>query len=278
MSSASRTSEWTSERVAETFLGFFRARGHLELPSSSLVPENDPTVLLTTAGMQQMIPYMVGRAEPPAPRLCSIQKCFRTTDIDSVGDRAHLTFFEMLGNFSIGDYFKAEMIPMAFELVIEGFGIAAERLWVTVHPSDDEAPGLWRSVGIPEQRIVEDESNFWGPPGASGPCGPDTEIYVDRGVAFGCGRDDCRGPLCDCDRYLEIWNLVSMQFFQDADGERTPLTQRNIDTGAGLERITSVLQDTPSVYETDLFLPIINRAGELADKQYGTDEATDYAL
>jgi alanyl-tRNA synthetase len=278
MSSPSRTTEWTSERVAETFLGFFRERGHLEQPSSSLVPESDPTVLLTTAGMQQFVPYMLGRAEPPAPRLCSIQKCFRTTDIDSVGDRAHLTFFEMLGNFSIGDYFKPEMIPMAWELVTQGFRISAERLWVTVHPTDDEAPGLWRSVGLPADRIVEDESNFWGPPGASGPCGPDTEIYVDRGDAFPCDKQRCLGPLCDCERYLEIWNLVFMQYFQDTDGRRAPLERPNIDTGAGLERVTSVLQDTPSVYETDLFLPIITRAGELADKAYGSDEATDYAL
>lgn len=278
MSSPGRTTEWTSERVVATFLDFFRSRGHLELPSSSLVPENDPTVLLTTAGVQQMISYMLGRAEPPSQRLSSVQKCFRTTDIDSVGDRAHLTFFEMLGNFSIGDYFKAEMIPMAWELVTQGFEIAPERIWVTVHPTDDEAPGLWRSVGLPPERIVHDESNFWGPPGASGPCGPDTEIYVDRGVAFGCGRADCRGPLCDCDRYLEIWNLVFMQYFQDADGNRTPLAQRNIDTGAGLERITSVVQDTPSVYETDLFLPIMNGAGEMAGTRYGADDATDYAL
>ncbi len=272
------TSEWTSERVAETFLDFFRSQGHVLIPSSSLVPENDPTVLLTTAGMQQMIPYMLGRAAPPARRLCSIQKCFRTTDIDSVGDRHHLTFFEMLGNFSIGDYFKADMIPMAWEIVTRGFGIPAERLWVTVHPTDDEAPDLWRLVGLPQERIIHDRSNFWGPPGASGPCGPDTEIYVDRGAAFGCGREACLGPLCVCDRYLEIWNLVFMEYFQDTDGNRTPLDPRNIDTGAGLERITSVLQDTPSVYETDLFLPIINGAGELAGKRYGADEGIDYAL
>ena len=278
MTSPRHTNEWTSERVAETFVEFFRGRGHLQLPSSSLIPENDPTVLLTTAGMQQMIPYMLGRAEPPGPRLCSIQKCFRTTDIDSVGDRAHLTFFEMLGNFSIGDYFKADMIPMAWELVTQAFGIPVERLWVTVHPTDNEAPGIWRSVGVVQDRIVEDESNFWGPPGTSGPCGPDTEIYVDRGPAFPCEREVCLGPLCDCERYLEIWNLVFMQFFQDADGNRTPLQQKNIDTGAGLERVTSVLQDTPSVYETDLFLPIMNGAGELAGTQYGADDATDYAL
>src|SRR4051794_11287864 len=181
MSSPPPRTEWTSERVAEPFIDFFRARGPLQLPSPSLGRESAPPFPLKTAGMQQMIPFMLGRAEPPSPRLCSVQKCFRTTDIDSVGDLTHLTFFEMLGNFSIGDYFKSEMIPLAWELVTQGFGMDPERLWVTVHPTDDEAPGLWRSVGMPDARIVEDESNFWGPPGASGPCGPDSEIYVDRG-------------------------------------------------------------------------------------------------
>src|SRR5437764_14341619 len=194
MSSPGNPTERTSERIAETFVGFFSARDHLPVPSSSLVPENDPTVLLTTSGMQQMIPYILGRASPPARRLCSIQKCFRTTDIDSVGDRAHLTFFEMLGNFSIGDYFKDQMIPMALKLVTAGLGIPIERLWVTVHPTDDEAPGLWRAAGLAADRIIEDETNFWGPPGASGPCGPDTEIYADRGAGAPCPREQCPGP------------------------------------------------------------------------------------
>ena len=283
MSRPGDSSGWTSEAIVEAYLGFFRDRGHLELPSSSLVPENDPTVLLTTAGMQPMIPYMLGKAPPPSRRLCSIQKCFRTTDIDRVGDRHHLTLFEMLGNFSIGDYFKDQMIPMAWELVTTAFRLPPERLWATVHPTDEEAPGLWRSVGLPAERIVLDESNFWGPPGASGPCGPDTEIYVDRGADMGCGqhdccrRDECQ-PGCDCNRYLEIWNLVFMEFLQDTDGMRTPLASRNIDTGLGLERVASVLQGTPSVYETDLFLPVIRGMEELAGVRYGDQELDDYAL
>lgn len=275
MSSAARV--WTSEDVAETYLEFFRSRGHLEVPSSSLVPESDPTVLLTTAGMQQFVPYMLGQRPPPSRRLCSLQKCARTTDIDKVGDRRHLTFFEMLGNFSIGDYFKEQMIPWAWELVTTGFQLATDRLWVTVHPTDDEAEAIWRSIGVPQDRIVADESNFWGPPGASGPCGPDTELYYDRGAPHGCGREGC-APGCDCDRYLEFWNLVFVQYSQDAEGNRSPLTQRNIDTGLGLERATSILQDTPSVYETDLFLPIIRGLETLCGARYGSDEAQDYAL
>ncbi|MBM2809420.1 MAG: alaS [Chloroflexi bacterium] len=268
---------WTSEAVAETYLSFFRERGHLQRASSSLVPDDDPTVLLTTAGMQQMIPYMLGRSAPPASRLCSIQKCFRTTDIGSVGDRRNLTFFEMLGNFSIGDYFKEQMIPWAWELVTEGFGFPVDRLWVTVYPSDDEAIALWQRAGIASDRIVADESNFWGPPGSSGPCGPDTELYYDRGLSFGCGRADC-APGCECERFLEFWNLVFMQYFQDTDGSRAPLARPNIDTGLGLERVTALLQDTPSVYETDLFLPIIRGAEELSGLSYGSNEKSDYSL
>lgn len=268
---------WTSEAVAETYLEFFRSRGHLEVPSSSLVPASDPTVLLTTAGVQQFVPYVLGQRPPPSPRLCSLQKCARTTDIDKVGDGRHLTFFEMLGNFSIGDYFKEQMIRWAWELVTTGFRMPADRLWVTVHPTDDEAVAIWRSIGLPHDRIVPDESNFWGPPGASGPCGPDTELYYDRGAAYGCGRESC-APGCDCDRYLEFWNLVFMQYSQDAQGNRSPLSERNIDTGLGLERLTSILQDTPSVYETDLFLPIIGGVETLCGARYGADEAQDYAL
>ena len=274
----SRAAEgWTSEAVAETYLAFFRSRSHLEVPSSSLVPASDPTVLLTTAGMQQLVPYMLGQSPPPSRRLCSLQKCARTTDIDRVGDRQHLTFFEMLGNFSIGDYFKEQMIPWAWELVTTGFHLPADRLWVTVHPTDDEATAIWRSIGLPPDRIVPDESNFWGPPGALGPCGPDTELYYDRGSAFGCGREGC-APGCDCDRYLEFWNLVFMQYYQDAQGDRSSLAEGNIDTGLGLERTTSILQDTPSVYETDLFLPIIRGVENLCGARYGSDEAEDYAL
>ncbi len=268
---------WTSEAVVEMFLDFFRSLDHQVMPSSSLVPEDDPTVLLTTAGMQQMIPFMLGRTPPPARRLASVQKCFRTTDIDSVGDERHLTFFEMLGNFSIGDYFKEQIIPWSWELVTRGYGIPGDRISVTVYPDDAEAVALWKSVGLPEERIIPDESNFWGPPGASGPCGPDTELYFDRGDAYGCGQPWCK-PGCDCERYLEFWNLVFMQYFQDTDGSRRPLEQRNVDTGMGLERLTAILQQAASVYETDLFRPIIQGVEELSGVPYGENERQDYAL
>lgn len=268
---------WTSDAVVTTFLDYFRALGHHVMPSSSLVPENDPTVLLTTAGMQQMIPFMLGRAVPPSRRLASVQKCFRTTDIDKVGDERHLTFFEMLGNFSIGDYFKAEIIPWSWDLVTRGFGVPAERVSVTVYPTDDEAVALWRSVGLPDERIIPDEENFWGPPGASGPCGPDTELYYDWGEEFGCGQAWCR-PGCECGRYLEFWNLVFMQYFQDTDGSRRPLEQRNVDTGMGLERATAMLSGARSVYDTDLFRPVIRGIEQLAGVLYGRDRRHDFAL
>jgi alanyl-tRNA synthetase len=275
---AQRSRPKTSDDVRRAFLDFFKSKQHLERPSSSLVPsQDDPTVLLTTAGMQPLIPYMLGRAQPPAPRMVSVQKCFRTTDIDAVGNPRNLTFFEMLGNFSIGDYFKPEAVSWAWELVTEWLRISPERVWITVHPSDDEARQLWLEIGIPSQRIGALEDNWWGPPGAEGPCGPDSELYFDRGEALGCGRPTC-APGCDCDRYLEFWNLVFMQFFQDRQGNRTALPRPNIDTGMGLERTTAIVQDVPSVYETDLFRPISDAVAALAGASYGRDQRTDYAL
>ncbi len=267
-----------SSEIRRAFLEFFREKGHVIVPSSSLIPYGDPTLLLTSAGMVQMKPYFMGEATPPARRLASSQKCFRTTDIEQVGNERSLTFFEMLGNFSVGDYFKEGAIAYAWELVTERFRLPPDRLWVTVHPDDGEAPILWRDmIGLPAERIVVDPSNWWGPAGETGPCGPDSEIYVDRGEEYGCGRPDCR-PGCDCGRYLEIWNLVFMQYYQDEQKRRTPLEMKNIDTGAGLERLAMVLQGTPSVYETDLFMPIIHRAEQLAGIQYGTGGKADYSL
>ena len=265
--------------VRAAFLRFFEERGHQRMPSSSLIPHNDPTVLLTTAGMQQMIPFFLGQETPPGKLLTSAQKCFRTTDIDSVGDASHLTFFEMLGNFSVGEYFKRDAIAYAWELLTKVYGLPAERLYPTVHPEDDEAPGLWQEIaGFPADGVTRLEDNWWGPPGASGPCGPDSEIYYDRGAELGCGNPDC-APGCDrCERYLEIWNLVFMQFFQDADGHRTPLKQRNIDTGMGLERLSMVLQGKNSVFETDLFRPIIDKFATLASTRYGENTEHDRAL
>ena len=268
----------TGAEIRERFLTFFESKGHTPLPSSSLVPRNDPTVLLTTAGMQQMIPFFLGRETPPAPRLASVQKCFRTTDIDAVGDERHLTFFEMMGNFSVGDYFKREAIAWAWEMLTQVLGLPADRLYPTVHPSDDEAPALWEEIaGKNAASITRLDDNWWGPPGASGPCGPDSEIYYDRGVEHGCGRADC-APGCECERFLEIWNLVFMQFFQDLDGIRTPLPKKNIDTGFGLERIALVVQGKASVFDTDLFRPIIDRFAAMAGITYGHDPKADASL
>jgi len=268
----------TGTEIRERYLDFFASKGHLRVPSSSLVPRNDPTVLLTTAGMQQMIPYFLGRETPPAIRLTSAQKCFRATDIDKVGNEHSLTFFEMMGNFSVGDYFKREAIAFAWELLTEVFKIPANRLYPTVHPEDDEAPRWWSEIaGYPDEAIVRLEDNWWGPPGASGPCGPDSEIYYDRGVEHGCGQADCK-PGHECERFLEIWNLVFMQFYQDLDGTRTPLPKKNIDTGFGLERVSMVLQGKESVFDTDLFRPIIDTFAALASTSYGKDARVDASL
>ncbi|HEX2923612.1 MAG TPA: alanine--tRNA ligase-related protein, partial [Chloroflexota bacterium] len=257
----------TGDEIRKAFLDYFQSKGSLVMPSSSLVPKDDPTVLLTTAGMQQMIPFMVGRKTPPKPRLTSCQKCFRTTDIDSVGNPRNLTFFEMLGNFSIGDYFKKDAIAFAWEFSKDYLKLPMEKVYITVHPTDDEAKGYWLQVGVPEERISYLEDNFWGPPGDSGPCGPDSELFIDLGPERGCGRPDC-APGCDCDRYLEYWNLVFMQFFQDVDGTRTPLEHKNIDTGLGLERMAAITQGCRTVYETDIFRPVLQAAEDLSHRKY----------
>ncbi|MBI2756598.1 MAG: alanine--tRNA ligase [Chloroflexi bacterium] len=268
----------TSDQIRAAFLEFWKERGSQVIPSSSLIPHNDPTVLLTTAGMQQFVPYFLGQQAPPSPRMTSVQKCFRTVDIDEVGDPRHLTFFEMMGNFSVGEYFKAEVIPWAYELVTQKLAFPAERLWITVHETDDEAEAIWLLVGVPPGRIVRlgDEHNWWGPPGKTGPCGPDSEIYFQQDPGHGCGFPE-DPPDCDCGR-LEFWNLVFMQYFQDERGVRTPLPRKNVDTGIGLERTTALAQGTPSVYETDLFLPIMQAAAEIAGTRYGADPTTDFAL
>ena len=212
----------SGEEVRRRFVEFFTERGHREVPSSSLVPHNDPTVLLTTAGMQQMTPYFMGLEQPPAQRMVSVQKCFRTVDIDEVGDESHCTFFFMLGNFSVGDYFKRESLEWSWEFLTRT-RYPADRLFPTVHPDDQDALRIWREViGIPDDRIGRLEDNWWGPVGATGPNGPDSEIYFDRGPEHGCGTPDC-APGCDCERYLEVWNNVFMEFVQLPDGTRTPL-------------------------------------------------------
>jgi len=269
---------WSGAEIRERFLRFFEERGHTRMDSSSLIPR-DPTVLLTTAGMQQMIPYFLGQETPPAKRLTTAQKCFRTTDIDEVGDDSHLTFFEMLGNFSVGDYFKREAIEFAWELLTRVYGIPAERLYPTVHQDDAESPGYWQAVtGIPAEAITRLDDNWWGPPGDRGPCGPDSEIYYDRGLEYGCGEADC-APACPrCDRFLEIWNLVFMQYYQDEHGARTLLKQPNIDTGMGLERLAVALQGVTSIYDTDIFRTIIDAIAQMVGTDYGKDAAHDRSL
>jgi len=269
----------TGDELREAFLSFFQDRGHTIIPSSSLVPHKDPTLLLTSAGMVQIKPYFLGLEAPPSRRLASCQKCFRTTDIDSVGDSKHLTFFEMLGNFSVGDYFKKEAISWAWEFVTKYLKLPEERLWISVYLDDDEAFAYWREVGVPAGKILRfgEEDNFWGPVGDAGPCGPCSEIHYDLGEEFGCGKAECR-PNCDCGRFSEVWNLVFTQYNQDQSGQRTPLPKPNIDTGMGLERTLAAIQGKPSPYETDLFSPLVNRICQLSGKEYGRKENTDRAI
>ncbi len=269
----------TGDELRQAFLSFFQDRGHKIIPSSSLVPRKDPTLLLTSAGMVQIKPYFLGLETPPSRRLASCQKCFRTTDIDSVGDSKHLTFFEMLGNFSVGDYFKKEAILWAWDFVTKHLKLPEERLWITIYLDDDEAFAHWRDVGVPAEKILRfgEKDNFWGPVGDSGPCGPCSEIHYDLGEEFGCGKAECK-PNCDCGRFSEIWNLVFTQYNQDQSGRRTPLPKPNIDTGLGLERTLAAIQGKPSPYETSLFSPFIDRICHLSGKEYGRDDNNDRAI
>ena len=279
----------TGNEIREAFLTFFEGKGHLRIPSSSLIPAGDPTLLLTNAGMVQLKPYFTGEMPPPSRRLTSSQKCFRTTDVGQVGDATHLTFFEMLGNFSVGDYFKEDAIRFAWEFVTQRLGLEPERLWASVFRDDDEAFHLWTTfTGVPPERIRRfgEEDNFWGPAGSEGPCGPCSEIHYDFGAENGCLQPDC-GPNCvnpvpatglPCDRFVEMWNLVFMQFYQDASGDRTPLPAPNIDTGMGLERAAVILQGKRSIYETDLFDSLVQSAAELCGRPYGRNPDDDFAL
>ena len=275
-----------AKEIRETYLSFFAERGHKIVPSASLVPSvHDPSVLLTTAGMQPFKPYFLGREQPPAPRLADVQKCFRTTDIEEVGNTArHMTFFEMLGNWSFGDYFKAESIPWGWELSTQGFGMDPERIWVTVFGGDEElglgpdeeAIEIWRATGVPEERIVRlgREDNFWQA-GPTGPCGPCSELYLDRGIEFGAEGER---PGDDTDRFLEFWNHVFMSYDLAEDGSLTPLPMKNIDTGMGLDRMAAILQDVPSVFETDHVRPLIDLAEELSGRRYDEGGAVTRAM
>jgi alanyl-tRNA synthetase len=269
----------TSDEIRQAFIEFFEARGHVLLPPWPLVPIGDPTSLFTSAGMQQFKPHFLGEQEPPAPRAVTVQPCFRTTDIEEVGDLSHLTAFEMLGNFSFGDYFKSEAIAMAWELLTGVYRLDPARLHITIFLDDEVAFGAWRDVGVAEDHIHRcgEDKNYWFSfpaevPGASGPCGPDSEIYFDHYPER--GLDGIRVAYDD-ERFLEIWNLVFMELYQHPDGHRTRLPAQNIDTGSGLERVAAVLQGKVSVFETDIFLPILEAAAAVACVDYTGGKATD---
>ena len=268
-----------SSELRALYLKFFQSKGHAVIPGASVIPENDPTVLFTTAGMHPLVPYLLGAKHPMGTRLTDVQKCIRTADIDEVGDASHCTFFEMLGNWSLGDYFKKEAIHWSWEFLTspEWLGIDKDRLAFSVFagdedcPRDDEAANYWRECGVQEDHIffLPKKNNWWGPAGMTGPCGPDTEMFIIADKAP-CGPD-C-SPACDCGRYLEIWNDVFMQYDKQADGSLLPLKQKNVDTGMGLERTISVLMGAKSVYETDLFADILAKIGEISGKTYGESE------
>ncbi len=268
----------SGNELREAYLKFFsEKKGHLRLPSFSLIPKDDPTLLLIGAGMAPLKPFFTGKMKPPRTRVTTSQRCVRTGDIENVGRTArHQTYFEMLGNFSFGDYFKGEAIPWAWEFLTEVIELPKDKLWVTVYPDDDEAIAIWKSQpGFPQDHIVKMDDNFWeiGP----GPCGPDSEIYIDLGEERGCGKPTCAVG-CDCDRYLEIWNLVFTQYDRQEDGSYKDLAHKNIDTGCGLERLASVVQGKKTNFETDLLYPIIEYASKVSGVKYGEDEKKDVSL
>lgn len=265
--------------IREKYLSFFESKGHLRLPSFSLIPKNDKSLLLINAGMAPLKPYFTGKEIPPSRRVTTCQKCIRTPDIEKVGKTArHGTFFEMLGNFSFGDYFKKEAIPWAWEFVTKVLELPEDRLWVTIYEEDDEAFEIWnKDVGLAPERIVRmgKEDNFWEI--GTGPCGPCSEIYFDRGEDKGCGKPTC-GVGCDCDRFIEFWNLVFTQFDKDAEGNYNPLPKPNIDTGMGLERIATIMQEVDSIFDVDVIREITDFVGELAGIRYGENKNYDVSL
>ncbi|MGB9857087.1 MAG: alanine--tRNA ligase [Dictyoglomaceae bacterium] len=263
-----------SQEIREKFIKYFVEKGHLHLPSASLIPADDPTLLFTTAGMVPFKPYFLGQGIPPAKRITTIQKCFRTTDIERVGTTPrHLTFLEMLGNFSLGDYFKKEAIEFAYEFLIKELQLPLSSLWISIYEEDEEAFEIWHKyIGIPRERIIRlgKEDNFWGPPGPTGPCGPCSEIYYDFGPK-NKEEENCK-PGDPCDRFMEIWNLVFMTYYMDEEGRMTPLPQKNIDTGMGLERITTVVEGVNNVFETDLFQPLIEEIRNILNQKDSVTE------
>ena len=272
--------KWTSlNDLREKYLAFFESKGHLRLPSYSLIPNNDKSLLLINSGMAPMKKFFTGEEEPPRNRVCTCQKCIRTPDLERVGHTArHGTYFEMLGNFSFGDYFKEEAIPWAWEFLTETLEIPSDLLWPSVYEHDDEAYAIWRDkIGVPEEHIVKlgKADNFWEH--GSGPCGPCSEIYFDRGIKFGCGSPDCK-PGCDCDRFMEIWNNVFSQFNNDGKGNYTELAQKNIDTGMGLERLACVMQGVGNLFEVDTVRALLDRVCEISGKTYGASWENDVSI
>jgi alanyl-tRNA synthetase len=270
-----------ANELRSLYLKFFKEKGHAVIPSASIIPENDPTVLFTTAGMHPLVPYLLGAKHPEGKRLTNVQKCIRTGDIEEVGNDTHCTFFEMLGNWSLGDYFKEEAIKWSWEFLTseKWLGIPKEKLYVTVFEGDEDAPRdmesyeHWRGLGVAEDHIffLPKEHNWWGPAGLTGPCGPDTEMFIDTGKEK-CSKD-C-SPACSCGKYVEIWNDVFMEYNKTADGKFEPLSQKNVDTGMGLDRTIAVLQGVDSVYDTDLYQGIMDKISELAQFEYRKDQET----
>ena len=272
--------KWTSlNDLREKYLAFFERKGHVRLPSFSLIPNNDKSLLLINSGMAPMKKFFTGEEQPPKNRVCTCQKCIRTPDLERVGHTArHGTYFEMLGNFSFGDYFKEEAIPWAWEFLTVDLEIPVDLLWPSVYEQDDEAYAIWRDkIGVPEEHIVKlgKADNFWEH--GSGPCGPCSEIYFDRGLKWGCGSPDCK-PGCDCDRFMEIWNNVFSQFNNDGKGNYTELAQKNIDTGMGLERLACVMQGVGNLFEVDTVRALLDRVCEISGKTYGAEWATDVSI
>lgn len=272
-----------ANELRKMYIEFFKRNNHAEIETSSLIPENDPSVLFTTAGMHPLVPYLLGEKHPAGTRLTDVQKCLRTGDIDEVGDTSHLTFFEMLGNWSLGDYFKEESIKMSFEFLTKELGIPIEKISVTCFegdekvPKDTESSHIWESLGIDKNHIFfyGRKENWWGPAGQTGPCGPDTEIFYDT------GKEKCSencGPACNCGKYLEIWNNVFMGYNKTEEEEYTELEQKNVDTGLGLERVLFIMNGETSVYDTELFTDIIKKIEEVTEKKYDKDTEKDFRI
>ncbi|MDR2749415.1 MAG: alanine--tRNA ligase [Clostridiales bacterium] len=273
----------TSHELRDMYINFFLERDHKQISSASLIPENDPSVLFTTAGMHPLVPYLLGEKHPLGKRLVDFQKCLRTGDIDEVGDASHLTFFEMMGNWSLGDYFKQESISMSHEFLTTVLKIPQEKIYISVFagdesaPRDEESAGVWKSLGYPESHIFyyEKKENWWGPIGLTGPCGPDSEIFFDTGkekCSEGCD------PACSCGKYVEIWNNVFMEYTKDADGNYNRMPVRNVDTGLGLERVLAIMNNVPTVFDTDLFTPIIKKIEELTGTKYSEETLHQYRV